>query len=174
MEPITQIVGRALVLHAPDIDTDRIVPARFLTRPREAGFGDALFADWALYPRDHGCNVLVAGRNFGCGSSREHAVWALRDAGFRAVLAPQFADIFRSNALKNGLLAIECECDTAAAFVADDEFTIDLDAQTITRRGHAPIAFRIDPFARHCLLRGIDELDYLIAHSGVTTAGRFA
>ena len=171
-QPFTTHTGRAQIIRTPDIDTDRIIPARFLTRTREQGFGDVLFADWRGFTRDTGCTVLVAGNNFGCGSSREHAVWALVDAGFRAVIAPQFADIFRANALKNGLLVIEpdaatCEALFAAAGSEQPQPVVgmDLRSQTLMVSGREPVPFGVDPFARHCLLEGIDELDFLMSHS---------
>jgi 3-isopropylmalate/(R)-2-methylmalate dehydratase small subunit len=157
--PWTKVVGRAVRLRADDVDTDQIIPARFLTTTSRDGLGDNLFADW----RARGLALargefLVAGANFGCGSSREHAVWALMAWGFRAVLAPSFADIFRANALKNGLLPV------ALALDVDEgaELTVDLEEQIVVA-GARRLPFTVDPFARSCLLAGQDELGYLLA-----------
>jgi len=143
----------------PNIDTDQIIPARFLQKPRKGGFGQYLFHDLAEDPgfilnqpayRD--AQVLVAGKNFGCGSSRENAVWALFDYGFRVVIAPSFGDIFFNNCLKNGLLPIVLDTPLG------EKVKVDLESQTVN--GHH---FEIDPFAKHCLLNGIDELDYTLS-----------
>jgi 3-isopropylmalate/(R)-2-methylmalate dehydratase small subunit len=179
------IRSRTVVLAADDVDTDQIIPARFLTTTRRDGFGDALFADWRFdaegRPRagfalnDPACRdaaVLVAGRNFGCGSSREHAAWALRDYGFRAVIAASFADIFRNNALKNGLVPV------AVGAAALDwlkthpgaEVTIDLDSATLQLPGQEPAPFPIESFARYRLLNGVDELGYLLSRSAAIDA----
>lgn len=175
---ISSFTSQAAVLLANDVDTDQIVPARFLKVTDKAGLGEALFADFKKpygtdFPLDRpgaaGAGILVVGKNFGCGSSREHAPWALIAAGFRAVVAPSFADIFRGNALKNGLLPIAlAEPDHAAVVAAlgahaNASVTIDLQAQQLTLAGLVA-GFAIDPFARRCLLDGIDELGYLLAH----------
>jgi 3-isopropylmalate/(R)-2-methylmalate dehydratase small subunit len=157
-------------LAADDVDTDQIIPARFLTATTREGMGRHLFADWppaagiraapVRTPR-----VLLAGRNFGCGSSREHAPWALVDAGFRAVVARSFADIFRANALKNGLLPVALAGDAWEALAARGpgaRLTIDLASGSVGWDGGAA-AFVVDPFARLCLLEGTDELGYLLA-----------
>lgn len=181
MNPIETFMSHAVVLDRDDIDTDQIIPARFLTTTGRTSLGDALFADWRYdetgalrsdFPLNQslrGAAILIAGRNFGCGSSREHAVWALQGYGLRAVVSTQFADIFRSNALGNGLLPIQLD-DAAYGVVLDvcrqDPETlleIDLTAQTITTPAGASFAFPIDPFARHCLLHGTDALGYLLA-----------
>ena len=149
-----KLTGRAVVLRRDDVDTDQIIPARFLTTTSKDGLGDSLFADWRAAGLALGKGeVLVAGKNFGCGSSREHAVWALMGWGFRAVIAPSFADIFRQNALKNGLLpiALDVRIEDGA------EVAVDLEAQTVS------FPFAIDPFARTCLLAGQDEMGYLLA-----------
>jgi len=174
----TELVARAVVLPANDVDTDQIVPARFLKVTDKAGLGAALFVDFkqgfaAGFPLDRpeaeGAEILVVGRNFGCGSSREHAPWALVARGFRAIVARSFADIFKQNALKNGLLPVALRDDDHAAVVAAVtanpaiRLTIDLGAQEL-RRGTMQATFAIDPFARRCLLEGIDELDYLLDH----------
>lgn len=174
----TALTSQAVVLLANDVDTDQIVPARFLKVTDKAGLGDALFCDfkrghgdaWPLdRPGTAGAAVLVVGKNFGCGSSREHAPWALVAAGFRAVVALSFADIFRGNALKNGLLPVALAEDDHAALVAalaadpTTPVTIDLTAQQLTAAGRGA-GFTVDPFARRCLLDGVDELGYLLAH----------
>jgi len=165
-----------------DIDTDQIIPARFLTTTTRSGLGTHLFSDWRYdatgtprpefelnVPASVGAQVLVAGRNFGCGSSREHAPWALTDWGFRAVIASSFADIFRSNAHKNGLLTIALDDATLTATHAalrDDphaSVTVDLAAQHLTLPQGATVAFAIDPFSKRCLLDGLDELGALLA-----------
>jgi 3-isopropylmalate/(R)-2-methylmalate dehydratase small subunit len=174
---ITEVVGAAAVVLAHDLDTDQIVPARFLKVTDKAGLGDALFADYRRgfpggFPLDRpaarGAVVLVVGRNFGCGSSREHAPWALLAAGLRAVVALSFADIFRANALKNGLLPVALGDADHAALVAalgagSPPVHIDLAAQSLAC-GEVRASFAIDPFARRCLLEGLDELGYLLAH----------
>ena len=152
---------RVVQLPVDDIDTDQIIPARFLKGTTKLGLGVHLFADWPDRPPP--AEILVAGVNFGCGSSREHAAWALTDFGFRAIVARSFADIFRENAFKNGLLTIELP-DAACRELAGD-VTIDLAAQRI-----GPFEFAIDPFAKHCLLTGLDELGYLLSHQDAITA----
>lgn len=162
-----------VVLEQENIDTDQIVPARFMTTLSSTGLGQALFADArsalrgrhpldAAHPEQQ--RILLAGSNFGCGSSREHAVWAIIDFGFKAVLAPRIADIFRNNALNNGLLAIEISQDLYQRLChrAHSRISIDLPARTLTdAQGHDE-PFAIEPFARYCLLRGMDRLDYLL------------
>jgi 3-isopropylmalate/(R)-2-methylmalate dehydratase small subunit len=166
--PWTTLTSPYAVVDERDIDTDQIIPARWLKTTDRTGLGDGLFADrrW-LAGTPANAHVLVAGANFGCGSSREHAVWALQGRGFRAVIAPSFADIFRGNALKNGLLPVALSADAHAALVATPAarrtITIDLASQEVTLPGGAPAAFAVDPFARHCLLHGIDELGYLLS-----------
>jgi 3-isopropylmalate/(R)-2-methylmalate dehydratase small subunit len=178
MEPLRLIRSRTVVLPAADIDTDQIFPARFLTTTGGSGFADMLFADWRFdaagrpraefalnRPEAAGCQVLVAGPNFGCGSSREHAPWALRDYGFRAVVSTDIADIFFSNALKNGLLPVRIDPATQTWLVANPgaEVEIDVAAGELRLADGRAARFQIDPFARHCLLNGIDELGYLRA-----------
>lgn len=179
MKPVARIQSRSAVLADENIDTDRIIPARFLTTTTRAGLGKACFNDWRYRadgsddpafalnaPQAQGCAILIAGRNFGCGSSREHAPWALLDFGIRAVISSEIADIFRNNALKNGLLAIVIDAD-AHRWLLDHpgvELTIDVRAQTITRPDAAPIPFELEPFARHCLLEGVDQLGFLRQH----------
>ncbi len=178
MEPVRLIRSRTVVLPEADIDTDQIFPARFLTTTSGAGFADRLFADWRFdaagkprpdfalnRPEAAGSQVLVAGANFGCGSSREHAAWALRDSGFRAVVSTSIADIFLSNALKNGLVPVRIEPGIHAWLVANPGAAVEVDVEAGVLRlpdgRSAP--FSIDPFARHCLLSGIDELGFLLS-----------
>jgi 3-isopropylmalate/(R)-2-methylmalate dehydratase small subunit len=163
------------------VDTDQIIPARFLTTTTKEGLGKQLFADWRYLPDGtpnpdfilnqaaaRGCQVLVTGRNFGCGSSREHAPWALLDYGIRAVISTEIADIFRTNSLKNGLLPVVVD-EATAAWLLDHpgaEVDIDLAAARLTLPTGATVAFPIEPFARHCLLNGQDELGYLRSKLG--------
>lgn len=180
MPPLTTIRGRAVVLAADDIDTDQIIPARFLTTTDRRGLGAHLFADWRYAadgsprpgfalntPDAAGRRVLVGGRNFGCGSSREHAPWAIADFGFQCVVAMSFADIFRSNALKNGIVPVELGAEAHATLVrrladdADTQLTVDVAAQRLAI-GDDSWHFPLAPFARHCLLEGVDQLDYLL------------
>lgn len=182
MAAFTTLSSRALLLPRNDIDTDQIIPARFLKGTSRTGLGTHLFADWRYEedgtpradfalnaPRAAGAEVLVAGRNFGCGSSREHAPWALRDFGFRAVVAQSFADIFRQNALKNGLLAVAVDDAAHASLLAqlaaspDALLQIDLAGQTLRLPDGAEVKFPVDPFSKACLLQGTDELGYLLS-----------
>jgi len=173
----TQLTGRTVVLLDNDIDTDQIIPARFLKGTDKAGLADALFADWRARPgfpigtpAAAGAQVLVAGHNFACGSSREHAPWALVAGGFRAVISTSFADIFRGNALKNGLVPVvvppAVHAQLVAALAKDPalEVTIDLEAQELRAAGVPTTAFTVDSFARRCLLDGVDELGFLLKH----------
>jgi len=159
MEPITTIVGKVSVLDRSDVDTDQIIPKQFLKRVERTGFGQYLFFDWAKEP---GWNlptnpILVAGRNFGCGSSREHAPWALEDYGFRAVVAPSFADIFYSNCTKIGLLPVVVSEADARALGAAGEGEIDLAAQEVRFAGRV-VPFEIDADLKHRLLNGLDDI----------------
>ena len=177
MEPITIIRSNTIVLPSTNIDTDQIIPARFLTTTTREGLGAALFADWRYdadgkprpefalnHPQAPGCRILVGGRNFGCGSSREHAPWALLDYGVRAVISTEIADIFRSNSLKNGLLPVTVDEDTHRWLVEHPgaEVEIDLPATSLRLPNGSAVAFPIEAFSRHCLMNGIDELDYLL------------
>jgi 3-isopropylmalate/(R)-2-methylmalate dehydratase small subunit len=177
MDPFRVLTGRTVVLPLDDVDTDQIIPARFLKGTTRTGLGKGLFADRRYAadgsprpefplnrPDTAGAPVLVTGRNFGCGSSREHAVWALMDQGFRAVIGPSFADIFRGNALKNGLLPIAVPADVHARLAAAEgaTVTVDLQAQEVTLPEGTRVSFTVDPFARHGLLEGIDELSFLL------------
>jgi 3-isopropylmalate/(R)-2-methylmalate dehydratase small subunit len=176
VQPLRRITSRTVVIASSDIDTDQIIPARFLTTTDKAGLGQQLFADWRYHadgtpkpefvlnrPEAHGAEILVAGRNFGCGSSREHAPWALLDYGFRAVISTEIADIFRGNSLKNGFLPIVVDEQTSQWLLQHPgaELDIDLESKQLTLPTGASIRFPIEPFARHCLLHGLDELGYL-------------
>ena len=176
MDPIKTISSKTVVLPQDDIDTDQIVPARFLVTTKREGLGDALFADWRYDdagepiadfvlndPEAAGARILVAGNNFGCGSSREHAPWALLDYGFQAVISTEFADIFRSNSLKNGLLPILVDPQTHAWLTSNPgvQVGIDLEAMELTLPSGESTPFPIDRFSRYCLMNGIDQLGYL-------------
>src|SRR5574341_153436 len=180
MAQFSTLSSRVVVLPVNDVDTDQIIPARVLKTTDKAGLGSSLFADWRYQadgrtpkpdfplnaPRAAGAQVLLVGDNFGCGSSREHAPWALTGFGFRAVLSTSFADIFRNNALKNGLLPIVVDKATHAGLVErveadpDLEVTVDLDAQELRIHGGETVAFEIDPFMRSMLLDGTDQLGH--------------
>jgi 3-isopropylmalate/(R)-2-methylmalate dehydratase small subunit len=178
MEPIRTIRSRTVVLAASNVDTDQIIPARFLKVTDKKGLGKALFSDWRYgeggvpkpdfvlnRPEAQGCQILVAGDNFGCGSSREHAPWALVDAGFRAVVSTSIADIFRNNALKNGLVPVVVPAEAHAKLLASPgaEVTVDLEARTLSLPGGGTAVFPIDGFARYCLMNGVDELGHLLS-----------
>lgn len=176
MPAIETVRSRSVVMPVNDIDTDQIIPARFLTTTSRDGLGQNLFFDWRYnsdgttngefvlnQPEAEGCSILVAGNNFGCGSSREHAPWALLDFGIRAVVSTEIADIFRSNSLKNGLLPIVVDADTHAWLVANPgaELTIDVRASTLELPDGRAVGYPIDPFARYCLIEGIDQLGFI-------------
>ena len=182
MPVFTRLTARSIALPINDIDTDQIIPARFLKVTDKQGLGKSLFADWRYLedgaprpefalngPNAAGAQILVAGHNFGCGSSREHAPWALVGFGFRAVVATSFADIFRNNALKNGLLPVLVEPAVHARLLAALaqnprlELTVDLEAQELTLADGTKAHFPVDSFARNCLLQGVDELGYLLS-----------
>ena len=188
-EPLRPFTSKLVPQLADNVDTDQIIPARFLKGTSKAGLGEGLFADWRYdgdgnpregfvlnRPEMAGRSVLLAGANFGSGSSREHAAWALRAFGFRAVLAPLCADIFRNNALKNGILPVqlpaEAHAELAAATDADPdaEVTVDLEAETVTLPGGRTVGFGVDPFARQMLLDGTDELGYLLSQGAAVAA----
>ncbi len=169
-----KLTSRMVVLPADNIDTDQIIPARFLKVIDKQGLGQNLFADWRQAdpdfvldkPASQGAQVLLAGDNFGCGSSREHAPWALVGWGFRAVISTSFADIFRGNALKNGLLPVQVDAATHARLLAAPagaEVVIDLESTTLSLPDASAVSFPVDPFARHCLLQGVDELGYILS-----------
>ena len=171
------LTSRTIVLPNDNIDTDQIIPARFLTTTSREGLGKSLFYDWRYDGNGNPLNsspfngvdvekfqILVAGSNFGCGSSREHAPWALADFGFRAVISSDIADIFKSNALKNGLLPVAVDPKTHRRLLASpgEEVTIDLDKQTVSLSDGWQTVFEIEPFARRCLLDGVDQLGHLL------------
>jgi 3-isopropylmalate/(R)-2-methylmalate dehydratase small subunit len=185
MNPVTRIHARTAVLADENIDTDRIIPARFLTTTTREGLGKHCFNDWRYLsdgsenpafplnqPEAKDCAILVAGRNFGCGSSREHAPWALLDYGFRAVVSSEIADIFRNNALKNGLVAIVVGADEQRWLLDNPgvDLSIDVREQTLTLPGGSVFRFELEPFARHCLLEGVDQMGFLLQHAGAITA----
>ena len=185
MDPIRVITSRTVVLDRDDVDTDQVIPARFLKVTEKQGLGRALFADWRFdgegrpkadfvlnRPEAEGCRVLVVGKNFGCGSSREHAPWALHDFGFRAVVGASFADIFRNNALKNGLLPVVVPEELRRRLVASPgtEVTVDLGERTIALADGTRAAFPIEPFSRYCLMEGKGELEFLLAQAEAIVA----
>jgi len=181
MAQFTTLTSRIVALPVNNIDTDQIIPARFLKATDKKGMGDNLFADWRYNadgspkadfilnrPEVRGAQILLAGDNFGCGSSREHAPWALTGFGFRAVISTSFADIFRNNALKNGLLPIIVDAETHHILcdlteeAPRAEIFVDLASQTVTLPGGQAVPFPIDPFSKTCLLNGVDELGYIL------------
>ena len=177
MQPIRQIRSRTAVLPSPNIDTDQIIPARFLRTTSREGLGQNLFNDWRYdasgapradfvlnTPAATGCHILVGGRNFGCGSSREHAPWALLDYGFRAVISTEIADIFRNNSLKNGLVPVVVDEATAQWLLVHPgaEVTIDIDSTTLELPDGRRVKFPLGSFDRYCLLNGVDELGFLL------------
>ena len=171
MRAIETITGRVSVLNRDDVDTDQIIPKQFLKRIERTGFGEFLFYDWA---REPGWElpknpILVAGRNFGCGSSREHAPWALEDYGFQAIIAPSFADIFRSNCTKVGLLPVELSASDCAAIAEEGEAQVDLAAQEVRWPGGSA-QFEIDPETKHRLLNGLDDIALTLAQEDVIAA----
>jgi 3-isopropylmalate/(R)-2-methylmalate dehydratase small subunit len=177
MKAVQTLRSRTVVLPGSNIDTDQIIPARFLTTTTREGLGRSLFADWRYdaqsvprpdfvlnRPEAEGCRILVAGRNFGCGSSREHAPWALLDYGFQAVISTEIADIFRSNSLKNGFLPIVVDQASSDWLVANPgaEVAIDVAATTLTLPTGTRVKFPLEDFSRYCLLNGVDELGFLL------------
>ncbi len=189
MDKFTSLTGTAAPLHLSNVDTDKIIPARFLKTIKRSGLGVHLFAslrytddgaenpDFVLnQPKYRRAEILIAGENFGCGSSREHAPWALLDFGIRCVIAPSFADIFFNNCFKNGILPIPLPEAICADLMSDAELgpnarlTIDLDAQTITRPDGSTIPFTVDPFRKHCLLNGLDDIGLTLEHAAAIDA----
>jgi 3-isopropylmalate/(R)-2-methylmalate dehydratase small subunit len=183
MKPIRIHKGRVAPLHRANVDTDQIIPKQFLKRIERTGFGEFLLFDWRRtsdgkpdpsfvinHPRYAGASVLVAGKNFGCGSSREHAVWALEDFGFRVLIAPSFADIFANNCAKNGVLTVVLSEDEVseiarrAAEMDDYEITVDLEQCKVHDDHGLTAAFQIDGFTRHCLLEGLDDIGLTLQH----------
>ena len=185
MEPIQKIQSRTVVIPTDNIDTDQIIPARFLKVTTKNGLGKQLFCDWRYdakgqpkpdfilnTPAAQGAKVLVAGDNFGCGSSREHAPWALTDYGFRAVVSTSIADIFKNNALKNGLVPVVVEKALHQRLLNEPglEVTVDLATKTLSLPDGTKATFPIDPFSRHCLMNGVDELGYLLGQENEIAA----
>jgi 3-isopropylmalate/(R)-2-methylmalate dehydratase small subunit len=181
MDPIKTFQARAIALPINDIDTDQIIPAKYLKVTDKSGLGEGLFYSWRYnadgtpkedfvlnQPAARGAEVLIAGNNFGCGSSREHAPWALQGYGFKAVVSTYFADIFRNNSLKNGLLPIQVDQETYYQLVSmceedpETTLTVDLANQRLVLPGGQSVSFPIEPFAKHCLLNGVDQMGFLI------------
>ena len=189
MEPFKSLTSRVTAIPVENIDTDQIIPARFLKTTSKIGLGQNLFADWRYLPdgtprpdfalnlpESEGTHILLAGDNFGCGSSREHAPWALTDFGFRAIVSTSFADIFRNNALKNGLLPVIVDAETHRQLFSlveeepDTQITVDLASQTLQLPDGRRVLFPIDEFSKTCLLEGVDQLGYLIKHEAEIVA----
>jgi 3-isopropylmalate/(R)-2-methylmalate dehydratase small subunit len=178
VKPFRSLTARAAVLDRADIDTDQIVPKQFLKRIERTGYGDFLFYDWRKdpdfelnRPEAKGARILLTGRNFGCGSSREHAVWALQDYGLEVVIAPSFADIFFSNAMQSGLVAISLPAvDVKELMGAGGDLTVDLETQTITGSDGRSRDFEFDPFLRNCLLNGLDAIGRALMHEEAISA----
>jgi len=189
VQPFITLISTAVPMRAENVDTDQIIPARYLTAVTKAGMGDGLFAAWRYetdgspkpdfvlnVPDYQGAEILIAGRNFGSGSSREHAVWALTEYGFRAVIAPGFADIFYNNSLKNGLLPVTLPEDQVAMLwdlveeQPDTAISIDLETQTVTLPDGQQAGFAIDPYRKVCLLKGLDDLGYLLEQAPAIAA----
>jgi 3-isopropylmalate/(R)-2-methylmalate dehydratase small subunit len=171
VKPLRRVSGRIAVLDRADVDTDQIIPKQFLKRIDRTGYGEFLFHDWRKDPSFElnrpeyaGAPILVAGRNFGCGSSREHATWALQDYGFDVVIAPSFGDIFFQNALKVGMLPVRLPPGIVRELGAEEELTVDLErCRVITSDGHE-IPFELDPFRQRCLLEGLDDIAMTLEH----------
>jgi 3-isopropylmalate/(R)-2-methylmalate dehydratase small subunit len=185
MEAITRFTSRTVVLPYDDTDTDQIIPARFLTTTTREGLGQHLFANWRYdasgaprsdfplnAPQTAGASILVAGRNFGCGSSREHAPWALLDYGIRAVISTEIADIFRSNSLKNGLLPVVVDAHTHQWLLANpgEEVTVDLERTQLVLPDGREVTFPVERFARYCLMSGLDQLGFVLEHEAAIRA----
>ncbi len=182
MDPVNKITSRTVVLPLDDVDTDQIIPARFLRTTVREGIGENLFADWRYQkdgsqrvdfilnqPSAQGAEILVAGRNFGCGSSREHAPWALLDQGFRAVISTEIADIFSNNSLKNGLLPVIVDSKTHQWLLDNPniELTLDVENKQLTLPDGKTVSFPIENFSRYCLLNGVDQLGFLMEFTEV-------
>jgi 3-isopropylmalate/(R)-2-methylmalate dehydratase small subunit len=190
MEPFVRITGVVAPLDRVNVDTDQIIPKQFLKRIERTGFGEFLFFDWRYRndgktpdpafelnaPAVQGATVLLAGKNFGCGSSREHAPWALNDYGFRALIAPSYADIFYNNCFKNGILPVTLPEETVDLLLARAKatpgyrLTVDLETQTVQDDHGFSAAFVVDPFRRHCLLNGLDDIGLTLQHADAITA----
>ena len=189
MKAISNVDGRVAVLDRPDVDTDQIIPKQFLKRIERTGYGQFAFFDWRFdeegnevpgfelnQPQFAGAKILLAGRNFGCGSSREHAAWALQDYGFDVVIAPSFGDIFRSNAAKVGMIIVQLPDDQVNDLMESvdldqgSNLTVDLEALTVTTPDGKTIPFTFDTSTRHRLLNGLDDIDLTLQHEGEITA----
>ena len=189
MNPFRSHTGLVAPLDRSNVDTDQIIPKQFLKRVERTGFGKYLFYDWRLRPdgqldpsfplnepRYQGASILIAGKNFGCGSSREHAPWSLADYGFRAIIAPSFADIFANNCLKNGLLPVTLDDAEAAELmrraelIDDYRATVDLEGKTVSDGHGFAAAFEIDDFQRYCLLEGLDDIGLTLEHEAQMAA----
>jgi 3-isopropylmalate/(R)-2-methylmalate dehydratase small subunit len=190
MEPFVKITGTVAPLDRANVDTDQIIPKQFLKRIERTGFGKFLFFDWRYQddgktpssdfelnsPAYQGATILLAGKNFGCGSSREHAPWALQDYGFRALIAPSYADIFYNNCFKNGILPITLPDETVALLMErakttpDYTLTVDLEAQTVSDVQGFSASFEVDGFRRYCLLSGLDDIGLTLQHADAITA----
>jgi len=183
MKPFRKHQGRVVHLDRVNVDTDQIIPKQFLKRIERTGFGEFLFHDWRRtpdgkqdekfvlnHPRHRGASILIAGKNFGCGSSREHAVWALSDYGFRTVIAPSFADIFANNSTKNGFLNVTLREDEVAELVRRSreregyQLTVDLEQKKVYDDDGFAASFEVDDFVRHCLLNGLDDIGLTLQH----------
>jgi len=165
-----RITSRVVALPQENIDTDQIIPARFLKTTDKVNIGEHLFEDRPEFKLEKGAEILVAGDNFGCGSSREHAVWALKDFGFKAVISTGFADIFRQNSLKNGFLPVVVDAKTHALLKPGVLVTIDLATQTLSIEGGPTVTFPIDSFSKTCILEGLDEIGYILKHEAAISA----
>jgi 3-isopropylmalate/(R)-2-methylmalate dehydratase small subunit len=183
MEPFKKVRGKILPLPRADVDTDQIIPAKYLKRIERTGFGEFAFDAWRKDPNfvlnDHrydGAEILVTGPNFGCGSSREHAPWALQQMGLKAIVAPSFADIFRNNCAKIGLLTVELSQESIDRLIAraEDspgyEMEVDLETQTVSLGNGKSRRFEVDPFVKHCLLNGLDEIGLTLREADVIDA----
>ena len=189
MEPFKHFIGKVMPLNRADVDTDQIIPKQFLKRIEKTGFGRFLFIDWRFTPEGEpkpdfimndpayeGSEILLTGSNFGCGSSREHAPWAIQQAGFRVVIAPSFADIFYNNCLKNGLLPVVLDKGTVNDLAARCEaepgvaLSVDLKGQTVTTAEGEAHHFDIDPFSKKCLIEGLDDIDLTLQHESKIAA----
>jgi 3-isopropylmalate/(R)-2-methylmalate dehydratase small subunit len=177
MKPVRRVTGRVAVLDRSDVDTDQIIPKQFLKRIERTGYGEFLFFDWRKDPAFElnrpeyaGATILVTGRNFACGSSREHAAWALQDYGFEVVIAPSFSDIFTSNCAQIGLLVVTLPAEEVRELMGSSELTVDLEAQTISDPAGRTVAFDFDPFLRHRFLNGLDDIALTLEHEPAITA----
>jgi 3-isopropylmalate/(R)-2-methylmalate dehydratase small subunit len=177
MKTVSRVSGRVAVLDRADVDTDQIIPKQFLKRIERSGYGEFLFHDWRQDPDFElnrpeyvGATILLAGRNFGCGSSREHAAWALEDYGFGAIVAPSFGDIFAGNAAQIGLLTIALPPEQIRELAQSTALEIDLEAQTIGPPGGPRLSFEFDPFLRHRLLNGLDDIGLTLQHVSAIAA----